>query len=327
MSRSIGLVPTGHTQFSMAKASQAAAFFRISFSSRRTRFSRRSRRSSSFSSVVRPSVRVPSSRSAWRTQFQIDCAVGSNSRDSESGVRPPRTRSTICCRYSGEYGGRLLGIVSSSTSLRVSTKPGQLQFQHLLRRLALDPNPWIATRIPASRAPRSSRSTEAEAFLDAVRPSTSNSWAMLVVLLEVGPHTTISSGLPGATRCHVVPASAIYGRLMPRGAGFCHVFAALSSSDSRGTFTVFPDQASDVRRFRSAPDRARGSRAALVCSSSPTGASPVRVVAREPGSRLAARSGNGSGRSPASKAPLGGATMRSAASSEACHAVTARASG
>ncbi len=66
---------------------QAAAFFRISFSSRRTRFSRRSRRSSSFSSVVRPSVRVPSSRSAWRTQFQIDCAVGSNSRDSESGVR------------------------------------------------------------------------------------------------------------------------------------------------------------------------------------------------------------------------------------------------
>ena len=72
-------------------------------------------------------MRVPSSRSAWRTQFQIDCAVGSNSRDSESGVRPPRTRSTICCRYSGEYGGRLLGIVSSSPSLRVSTKPGQLQ--------------------------------------------------------------------------------------------------------------------------------------------------------------------------------------------------------
>ena len=27
--------------------------------------------------------------SAWRTQFQIDCAVGSNSRDSESGVRSP----------------------------------------------------------------------------------------------------------------------------------------------------------------------------------------------------------------------------------------------
>ncbi len=67
------------------------------------------RRSSSFSSVVRPSERVPSSGSACRTQFQIDCADGSNSRDSSSGVRPPRTRSTICCRYSGEYGVELPG--------------------------------------------------------------------------------------------------------------------------------------------------------------------------------------------------------------------------
>src|SRR5215471_12066179 len=40
-------------------------------------------------------------------------------------------------------------------------------------------------------------------------------------------------------------------------------------------------------------------------SSSPAGVSPVRVAARRPGSRLAARSGNGSGRSPASKALLG----------------------
>ena len=119
-------------------------------------------------------------------------------------------------------------------------------------------------------------------------PSTSDSWAMLVVLLEVGsPHpwqTTRNgrvlapsapgpspAGLPrycrqagalndvrarfdfpddsellaepavrshapadspGATRCHVVPASATYGRLMPRGA-FLLFFAALSSSDSR----------------------------------------------------------------------------------------------
>src|SRR6476620_822614 len=38
---------------------------------------------------------------------------------------------------------------------------------------------------------------------------------------------------------------------------------------------------------------------------------PVRVAVRRPGSRLAARSGNGSGRSPASKAPLGEATERS----------------
>ena len=33
-----------------------------------------------------------------------------------------------------------------------------------------------------------------------------------------------SADSPGDTRCHVVPASASYGRLMPRGAGFCHVF-------------------------------------------------------------------------------------------------------
>ena len=38
-------------------------------------------------------------------------------------------------------------------------------------------------------------------------------------------------------------------------------------------------------------------------------------------SRLAVWPGNGPGRSPASKAPLGGATMRSVASSEACGVV------
>ena len=56
-------------------------------------------------------------------------------------------------------------------------------------------------------------------------------------------------------------------------------------------------------------------------SSSPAGVSPVRVVAREPGSRLAVWSGNGPGRSPASKATLVGATERSVASSEACRVV------
>ena len=40
-------------------------------------------------------------------------------------------------------------------------------------------------------------------------------------------------------------------------------------------------------------------------SSSPAGVSPVRVATRRPGSRLAALSGNGPGRSPVSKAPLG----------------------
>ena len=41
------------------------------------------------------------------------------------------------------------------------------------------------------------------------------------------------------------------------------------------------------------------------CSSSPAGASPVRVIARKPGSRSAARAGNGPGRSPMSKALQG----------------------
>src|ERR1700744_4649046 len=44
----------------------------------------------------------------------------------------------------------------------------------------------------------------------------------------------------------------------------------------------------------------------FVSSSSPAGGSPVRVAARRPGSRLAARSGNGPGRSPASEALLRG---------------------
>jgi len=51
----------------------------------------------------------------------------------------------------------------------------------------------------------------------------------------------------------------------------------------------------------------------FVSSSSLAGVSPVRVAARWPDSRLAASSGNGWGRSPASKALQGGAKMRSAA--------------
>ena len=46
-------------------------------------------------------------------------------------------------------------------------------------------------------------------------------------------------------------------------------------------------------------------RSLVVSSSSLAGVSPVRVAARRPGSRLAAWSGNGSGRSPASKALMG----------------------
>jgi len=61
------------------------------------------------------------------TQLRIDWAVGSNSRDSSSGVRPERTNSTIRRRYSGGYGGRLLGIADSFLPKdEVSTESGQL---------------------------------------------------------------------------------------------------------------------------------------------------------------------------------------------------------
>lgn len=111
---------------SVSRANQAVALARISRSSRSLRTSRRSRRNSSRSAVVVPSLRRPSSRSACLTQLRIDCAEGSNSRARWSGLRPDRTRSTICCRYSAGYGGLDLGVVgTSSYKEEVSTKPGQ----------------------------------------------------------------------------------------------------------------------------------------------------------------------------------------------------------
>ena len=73
--------------------------------SRSRRFSRRSRRRSSSSRLVRPSSRRPSSRSAWRTRLRLADAEHPNSRDSSAGVRAARTGSTIWRRYSGAYGG------------------------------------------------------------------------------------------------------------------------------------------------------------------------------------------------------------------------------
>ena len=58
----------------------------------------------------------------------MEWPLGSNSRAKSSGLRPARTRSTICWRNSGECGGCVLGIDSTSgKSFRVSTKPGQSQ--------------------------------------------------------------------------------------------------------------------------------------------------------------------------------------------------------
>ena len=65
--------------------------------------------------------------------MRIDWAVGSNSRDSDSGVRPERARATICSRNSGEYGALVFDIVGSSFPKdQVPTKPGQLQIIHFV---------------------------------------------------------------------------------------------------------------------------------------------------------------------------------------------------
>src|ERR1019366_3106596 len=94
-------------------ANQAAAFDKISRSSRRTRFWRLSRVSSWRSSVVSPALSRPSSRSACATQLRIDCEVVWNSRASSSALRPARTSSTIRCRYSRAYRLCVFPIVAS----------------------------------------------------------------------------------------------------------------------------------------------------------------------------------------------------------------------
>ena len=103
--REIGLVRAHELEDPLgvlSLANQVAAFAKMSRSWRERWFSRRSFVNSSRSTLVTPSsLRRPPSRSAWRTQFQIDWAVGSNSRESSSGVRPDRTNSTICRRNSG----------------------------------------------------------------------------------------------------------------------------------------------------------------------------------------------------------------------------------
>ena len=74
---------------------------------------------------------LPSSASACSTHFRIETAVGSNSLARLSGVRPARTSSTFRRRNSAGYGDRLFGIVVSFLPQRerVSTKPGQLQYE------------------------------------------------------------------------------------------------------------------------------------------------------------------------------------------------------
>src|ERR1700737_936939 len=112
-------------------ANQAAAFDSISRSSRSTRFSRRSRLSSSRSAVVSPSLRSLSSSPACLTHWRIALAEASNSRANCAIGRPVRANSMIRRRYSRAYGGWVFGIggLLLPFSPTPSTKPGQLQGQ------------------------------------------------------------------------------------------------------------------------------------------------------------------------------------------------------
>ena len=70
---------------------------------------------------------APRSGQPGRPTLRMDWPVGSNSRARSSGSRPARTRSTIWRRNSGEYGGCVLGIGSTSgESFRVSTNSGSI---------------------------------------------------------------------------------------------------------------------------------------------------------------------------------------------------------
>src|SRR6185312_14438437 len=82
-------------------ANQAVTYERISRSSLSLRFSRRNRESSSRSVLVSPPSPLPASRSSCLTQSEIDQDVGPNSFAKDAGVRPERTRSTICRRRVG----------------------------------------------------------------------------------------------------------------------------------------------------------------------------------------------------------------------------------
>ena len=93
---------------------ETAALRRISHSSRRSRFSRRNRRSSSRSAVVKPSWRRPASRSARLTHSWPAVSVSSSSLATWPTVLPvERTSSTTSALYSG---GRT-GVVVASDSI------------------------------------------------------------------------------------------------------------------------------------------------------------------------------------------------------------------
>jgi hypothetical protein len=102
----------------VARANQAAAFFRISRSSRSVAFSRRRRCSSVRSSAVRPSVRRPAFRSACVTQLR-QCLRRPAGADELHHLVPKRPRiGRPCPRHD---------VLRSTVRVAESTKPGQLQ--------------------------------------------------------------------------------------------------------------------------------------------------------------------------------------------------------
>src|SRR6266851_1137607 len=80
------------------------------------------------SAVVSPSLRRPSSSPACLTHLRIALAEASNSRANCAIGRPARANSMIRRRYSGAYGGWVLGIggLLLPFSPTPSTKAGQL---------------------------------------------------------------------------------------------------------------------------------------------------------------------------------------------------------
>src|SRR5215218_2189288 len=123
--------PEDHRRvLSSCAARKAAAFFKISRSSARIRFSRRSRRNSSRSSLLRPSRR-PSSMSIWRAQLRSDCGETPSSRASPGTDLPLRLSSSTASRRNCKgYGAGMDTDPSRRTrrpSDQVSTKPGELQ--------------------------------------------------------------------------------------------------------------------------------------------------------------------------------------------------------
>ena len=116
-----------------------------------------------------------------------------------------------------------------------STHHACAQAQPRRRHQRLSPRCGRAPRVPARREERPARARRSRRGQQ--RSDLSGPRLASCALTRPGqrqpPNTLMSA--TASTACHVVPPSAIYGRLMPRGAGFCHVLAALSWSGSPAT--------------------------------------------------------------------------------------------